>query len=491
MTNTFNVSIGIQNANERTLCEQLIAGVWDDLARQGRSKAEKGEFGKLLLSDEFRSEENSDSAVLEFVGPAIENADLLITSPTFARAGQYKREQQQAVPTIILLPKDDTWTENINSILMNPNCDVRGVFRHAKLDRNSRDPEDYGAFVTVVKKIVRSYLARRDAQEEHFAKSIRWKARVATKLDMSYVSLFSDPATQNMAHDFKSALTSLDRPELEKWNDLFQQNELKEEFNKHKQDFCIERSKITDVTRYRSPSLLLLGETGCGKSLLASIVARKLRKDKMERLNIAAAVKENVNVLLFGAIEGAYTGCKTKQPGIFIGNVGGVVFLDEIGDMDESCQTRLLTYMDDGRVLPMGESESVLAPCILVAATNKNIDDPSSGFRQDIVHRFDHIIRIPPLRARKEDLRLLISLTLQDKEVNPFEKDNKGEDTQEHRVEKISLDSVRFLEDYDYPGNFRELRFILRQAVNNAYADHSKCICVRHVAPVLMRRAGR
>lgn len=167
---------------------------------------------------------------------------------------------------------------------------------------------------------------------------------------------------------------------------------------------------------------------------------------------------------------------------MFIGHCGETVFLDEIGDMDPVCQTRLLTYMDEGKIQPRGMTNQVPAPCFLIAATNKNIDAATSGFRRDIVHRFDHIIKIPPMRERKQDLRLLISLTLQREHINPA--DIKGE---KRRVEYISLDAIRYLEGYDFPGNFRELEFILRGAVNSAFAEGSSCLCLRHCLDMIKR----
>lgn len=166
------------------------------------------------------------------------------------------------------------------------------------------------------------------------------------------------------------------------------------------------------------------------------------------------------------------------MPGAFIYHCGGTVFLDEIGDMSLESQTRLLTYMDDGKVTPLGMNDPILAPCILIAATNKDItNSKSSDFRQDIVHRFDHVIKIPSLKERKQYLRLLISLTLQDDKINPFI----DIAINKRRVERISLDAIKYLEAYDFPGNYRELEFIPRQAVNNAFADGSSCICFRHI----------
>lgn len=224
-----------------------------------------------------------------------------------------------------------------------------------------------------------------------------------------------------------------------------------------------------------TPTILLLpGETGCGKSLLARAAADALfpgEEDHFKRLNISAYTNDLIDVELFGSKKGAFTGCDEDRPGVFVSGKGRVIFLDEIGDMEPRNQTRLLTYLDDGNVLPRGTTEKESAPCVVIAATNKRIDKGEGDFREDLFCRFDHVVTIPPLRERKRDLRLLISLTLQDEEVNP-----------DRKVGFISLDAIEYMECRNFPGNFRELRFLLRQSVRRAAASGAECLCLRHLA---------
>ena len=143
--------------------------------------------------------------------------------------------------------------------------------------------------------------------------------------------------------------------------------------------------------------------------------------------------------------------------------------------MDPRCQVRLLTYLDEGMVRPLGWSgDPIPAPCVVVAATNKPVDrlaeTDDAAFRRDLFHRFDHVVRIPSLSERRKDMRLLISLTLQEDEVNP-----------QRAVKRISLDAVYALEQRDYPGNFRELRNVLRMACARAFRERSVCLCLRHL----------
>ena len=108
--------------------------------------------------------------------------------------------------------------------------------------------------------------------------------------------------------------------------------------------------------------------------------------------------------------------------------------------MDIETQTHLLTYMDNGQVIPSGMVSAVCSPCILIAATNKDVNNDST-FRKDILNRFEHVVEIPSIRERKQDMRLLISILLQ---------------------------------------NNKELKFRISQAVNSAFLEGNSCLCLRH-----------
>ena len=447
------------------------------------------------------------------------NFDLIVGDPVWLHK-QRGKKFHHPVPTLLLL-QGDVWGEEVSAVLKSPQFDVIGIFRTSRLwPEKNRDIEDVSALTVILKNLVRHVLRSRQkdgkalVQEEDLSKAIDWKAKLPVKRGSGFVSLFSDPSTQHMASAYKDALLSLNRPifseirtsvpEFMKLNRedktdgrlaqyrtnmarfLESRKEIKagKSGRKHLEERQKQEAEKLIARGMHIPSLLLLGETGCGKSLLAQASADVLSDGFFSRANISAYPENSIDGFLFGSVYGSYTGSQEDLPGIFIASCGGTVFLDEIGDMSPASQTRLLTYMDDGRVQPLGMAEPIFAPCILIAATNKDITNKdinkkSSKFRQDIVHRFDHIITIPPLRERKQDLRLLISLTLQNESVNPPVDPEKPE---ERRVSRISLDAIKLLEDYNFPGNFRELEFILRQAVNNAFADRNSCICVRHIS---------
>lgn len=369
----------------------------------------------------------------------IESAFFVIASPKTLKT--CTPPDKGPTPTILMLQGDE-WNDDTADALADPRWDVRGLFRLSRLGENW-DDEEFCDLASAVKELVRESLRQGGDAEERFRKPVDWKAKLTAQHRVGFVSLFSDPSTRAMARQFKNALGDIAK-------------------------------RLPLTQNKRPPSLLLLGETGCGKSLLARAAADALfpgEEDRFKRLNISAYTNDLIDVELFGSKKGAYTGCDEDRPGVFVAAQGGVVFLDEIGDMEPRNQTRLLTYMDDGSVLPRGTTEKVSAPCIVIAATNRRIDRGEGDFREDLFCRFDHVITIPPLRERKRDLRLLVSLTLQDEEVNP-----------DRKVRFISLDAIEYIERRNFPGNFRELCFLLRQSVRRAVASASECLCLRHFA---------
>ncbi len=487
----YDAKIGNDNQiEEKELCKALFSDIFKRLKHKFEG-----------IDEEFAASEEFGQAKWK------EDFDLIVGDPVFLKEKEGTRVFTHPVPAILFLG-DDVWGSEVGEVLGSSSFDIRGIFLASRLlPGEERDIEDFASLFVIMKNFVRQVLRTRlkdgrpTLHEEELSKRINWKVTVQSRKNSGFISLFSDPSMQSMAREYKDALRSLKSPLLDElrekeeltWSALERpkegiDNRLRQFYEK--MDVSLrnlekDHSRCDEIKRIRErgmriPSLLLLGETGCGKSLLARASAGILSNDEFFRANIAAYPENSIDGFLFGAAEGSYTGSNGDSPGAFIAHCGETVFLDEIGDMNADSQTRLLTYMDDGKVTPLGMSSPVFAPCVLIAATNKPVDSKdSSDFRQDIVHRFDHIIKIPSLRDRKQDLRLLISLTLQDEAVNPFLPGGKPA----RRVDRISLDVIKHLEAYDFPGNYRELEFILRQAVNRAFAEGSPCICVRHIIP--------
>ena len=435
-------------------CREIFSDIFVSLIEQGKSEHKK-EFSKL--SDKICNADDIFTA--DFIAGDPSHGDFQV------QANRKNEFPSRPVPAFIILTNDD-WGEDVNSVLRNPVYDVHGIFRLSKLAGVNRDPEDFGNFTASVKNLLRRVLRSSGLHEEDFVKPINWKVKIKSDYAAEFMSLFSTPSMQKMARKYKDALLDLNDETLRALRCFRAEDTLPRRCNAIR-NFFAKRKIFTNT--YRVPSLLILGETGCGKSLLASSAASFLMGEiPLTKINISSYNPEAIDTLLFGAEKGSYTDSDRDRLGLFIGHCGEAVFLDEIGDMDLESQTRLLTYMDNGQVLPRGMTEAICAPCILIAATNKDVKDDKT-FRQDILNRFEHVIEIPALRERKQDLRLLISMTLQNEKVNPG------------RVKTISLDAINYLEDQKFHGNFRELRFILTQAVNNAFSEGSECLCLRHL----------
>ncbi|MBQ3403314.1 MAG: sigma 54-interacting transcriptional regulator [Synergistaceae bacterium] len=405
----------------------------------------------------------------------LDGADFIVGDPSHpnfqAKHSTEGRTILRPVPAIVILP-DDSWGDKVNSVLKNPMYDIRGVFRASRLYASVRDADELGNFWEVMKTLLRQILRRNGLKEEDFSKPIDWKAKISDSCGTEFMSLFSTPAMQKMSAQYKDAILKLDDPFLRNLRGSLGSSE-------NLRERCREIMNFFDTNlpghknSYHVPSLLLLGETGCGKSLLSNAAANVIMPDiKLAHVNISSYDTNSIDIMLFGAESGSYTSSDRDRLGLFIGHCGEVVFLDEIGDMNLESQTRLLTYMDNSQVLPRGMGDSVCSPCILIAATNKNVKD-DKNFRRDILSRFDHVIEIPSLSERKKDIRLLASMILQDSKINP-------EAGTKRKVERISLDAINYLEGRDYPGNFRELKFCISQAVNNSFSEGSECLCLRH-----------
>lgn len=209
-----------------------------------------------------------------------------------------------------------------------------------------------------------------------------------------------------------------------------------------------------------SAPLFLAGETGTGKELFAHAVhaAGPRAGGPFVTVNCGALQRELAASELFGYEEGAFTGAKKRgQPGKLVLADGGTVFLDEVGDLPPDCQTLLLRFLEEGRVVPVGGSRPVEVDVRIIAATHKNLREEvrAGRFREDLFYRLSAVwIRIPPLRERKEDIPLLAVDFLR----RFAEQMNKP-------APVLSGEALEKLMDHSWPGNVRELRNVIQRAV--------------------------
>ena len=209
--------------------------------------------------------------------------------------------------------------------------------------------------------------------------------------------------------------------------------------------------QATQVAR-SDVSVLLTGESGTGKELLAAHVHRHspVAAGPFVKVNCAAIPAELVESELFGHEKGAFSGAATLRRGRFELADGGTIFLDEVGDLAEASQAKLLRILQDGELQRVGGEQSIHVTVRVISATNRKLDDlvVTGAFRQDLFYRLSVVpIRVPSLRERPEDVGELAAYFLAD-----FCKRNNL------RPRQMSDDVVPVLQQYAWPGNVRELR---------------------------------
>jgi len=215
----------------------------------------------------------------------------------------------------------------------------------------------------------------------------------------------------------------------------------------------LQRAADSNVT------VLLQGESGTGKELLAEAIHYNSPRKSRAFLpvNCAGLSDTLLESELFGHIKGAFTGAMTDRKGFFEMADGGTLFLDEIGDMPLQMQAKLLRVLEDQTVTPVGSTAGVKVDVRIISATNQELEKMVEGkkFRQDLYFRIRGVnIEIPPLRARREDIPLLL-----DYFVNEFAK------SEGRPVKGFTPVALRILKSYDWPGNVRELRNCIKTMV--------------------------
>jgi len=165
---------------------------------------------------------------------------------------------------------------------------------------------------------------------------------------------------------------------------------------------------IAGLSKGHARNVLVEGETGVGKELVARAVAAALgREEPYAAVNVAGVARGVFESQMFGHVAGAFSDARRAAPGIVVTHDGGTLFLDEVGELDLDLQVKLLRLLENGEVLPVGASRPVRVDVAVVAATNRNLDEmvERGAFRRDLLARMAMVrIRVPPLRERPEDL---------------------------------------------------------------------------------------
>jgi transcriptional regulator with GAF, ATPase, and Fis domain len=209
-------------------------------------------------------------------------------------------------------------------------------------------------------------------------------------------------------------------------------------------------------------TVLLTGETGTGKELLAeSIHYNSARRDKiMVKVNCAALPAQLIESELFGHEKGAFTGALQRRIGKFEMADGGTLFLDEIGELPLELQAKLLRALQEKEIERLGGSHPVKVDVRIIAATNRVLEDEikAGRFRQDLYYRlYVYPVHLPALKERKEDIPLLLQYFVA-KAARKYGK----------VVKNISTKSIEALMQYNWPGNIREMEHMVERAVISA-----------------------
>jgi two-component system nitrogen regulation response regulator GlnG len=204
--------------------------------------------------------------------------------------------------------------------------------------------------------------------------------------------------------------------------------------------------------------VLITGESGTGKEVIARAIHKYSgRKGKFVAVNCASLPENLLEAELFGYEKGAFTGAVSRKKGLFEEANHGTIFLDEIAELPLKLQAKLLRVLQDGEVRRLGSVNPVKVDVRVISATNKNIrEEVNSGrFREDLFYRINVVeINVPPLRERKEDI---IPLALYF--IKHFSREFKLPE------KKLSKEAVRWLTEYTFPGNVRELKNMIGRAV--------------------------
>ena len=239
-------------------------------------------------------------------------------------------------------------------------------------------------------------------------------------------------------------------------------------------EFSATKTLAYQLSRTTS-TILITGESGTGKELFAHAIHNASNRylAPFVRINCAALPENLLESELFGYEEGAFTGAKKGgKPGKFELAHGGTIFLDEIGDMPLTMQTKLLTVLQEKIVERVGGTRPIMISVRVIAATNRDLEKMvmEGQFRQDLYYRLNVVrLNIPPLRTRRSDIPLLVSDLM-----------NRINEELQTNVTKISCKATELLQNYAWPGNVRELENILERAINLADMNHESSLTISH-----------
>jgi two-component system NtrC family response regulator/two-component system response regulator HydG len=217
--------------------------------------------------------------------------------------------------------------------------------------------------------------------------------------------------------------------------------------------------QLLDLAAPTDATVLLLGETGTGKELIARAIHRNSprREGPFVVVNCAAIPETLLESDLFGHERGAFTGAASRKTGRFASAHGGTIFLDEIGELPLAVQAKILRVLQFKEFEPLGSHASQKVDVRIIAATNRSLTDEvrEGRFREDLFYRLNVVaLTLPPLRSRREDIPVLAYYFFDN-----YTRKNK------RSIQEIEPGALQRLKSYSWPGNIRELENVIERAV--------------------------
>ena len=230
-------------------------------------------------------------------------------------------------------------------------------------------------------------------------------------------------------------------------------------FIKGVSDAAAKLNQYVDLVAPTTMSILIIGDSGTGKEYVAKSIHDKSKRSDQPFIAVdcGAIPKELASSEFFGHIKGSFTGAVTDKVGHFEAANGGTLFLDEIGNLSYELQVQLLRALQERKVKPVGSNKEIPVDIRVVAATNEDLEEAikENEFREDLYHRLNEFsIEMPRLSDRQEDLMLFVNVFL-DQANAELEKEVTG----------FSDEAIEALKRYDWPGNLRELKNIVKRSV--------------------------
>ncbi len=221
----------------------------------------------------------------------------------------------------------------------------------------------------------------------------------------------------------------------------------------------LEILSVIEKAATSNANVLIMGESGVGKEVLVEHLHKKSNRKEapLVTVNCQAFSESLLESELFGHEKGAFTGAFNRRIGRFEEASGGTFFLDEIGELSPSTQVKLLRTIENKYIERAGSNKRIPIDLRLVCATNKNLmkEVQEKRFREDLFYRINTIsVYVPPLRNRREDLPMFIDFFFE-----------KFSSEQKKKIKSVSKDVKKFLLEYDYPGNIRELKNIIERLI--------------------------